>query len=226
MTKKNLIVLDIDDTLTKSEIQHQTAFVDALKYFGITKINQDWKTYQNVTDNYIFKVIFERNFQKPFQLSMVPDFEKKMTNNLRSLQATEAIPGVNEVLEFFLKKTNYAICVATGCLLEPAILKLQQAGIHFIPDLLEASNKLFTREEIVKSAIKKAKNYFDVENFEQIISVGDGIWDLRTAKNLGIHFLGIRDKNLELFLQEGIKSHITDWKAFNFEKVKKELAIQ
>ena len=78
----------------------------------------------------------------------------------------------------------------------------------------------------MKSAIKKAKNYFDVDNFEQIISVGDGIWDLRTAKNLGIHFLGIRNKNLELFLQEWIKSHITDWKSFNFEKVKKELSIQ
>ena len=71
-----MIVFDIDDTLTKSETQYQTAFVNALKHFGMTEIRQDWKSYQNVTDSYIFKAVFELNFQKPCHLSMIPDFEK------------------------------------------------------------------------------------------------------------------------------------------------------
>ena len=45
----------------------------------------------------------------------------------------------------------------------------------------------------------KSKNYFQVTTFENIISVGDGVWDVKTAKNLGIYFLGIRDKNLKEF---------------------------
>ena len=52
-----------------------------------------------------------------------------------------------------------------------------------------------------------------------------GFGDLRTARNLGIHFLGIRNKNLADFQKEGIRSHISDWNDFNFNKVKVELGI-
>ena len=225
MTKKNVIVFDSDDTLTKSEEQHQTAYVNAMKHFGMTDINQDWKSYQNVTDSYILKEVFEHNFQKAFDLGMIPDFEEKMTTEMLSMQETVSILGANAIVDFFLKETDYAICFATGSLHKPAMLKLEQAGINFIPELVEASNSIYTREDIVRSAINKAQKYFQVNAFDQIISVGDGIWDLRTARNLGVHFLGIRDKNLEDFKREGIKSHITDWEDFDFDKIKSELGI-
>jgi phosphoglycolate phosphatase-like HAD superfamily hydrolase len=225
MQKKNLIVFDIDDTLTKSENQHQTAYVDTMLDFGITKINKDWKSYQNVTDSYILKVNFEANFNKNFDLDFIPSFEEKMTKRMLNLSKTEEIDGASAIVDFFMKETDYAICFATGSLLAPALVKLEQANINFVPDLVETSNALYTREDIVKSAIKKAKNYFQVDKFENIISVGDGIWDLKTAKNLGIHFLGIRNKNLTDFKKENIKSHITDWSNFDFNKIKNELEI-
>ncbi len=225
MTKKNLIVFDIDDTLTKSEKQHQTAYVNAMKHFGMTEINQDWRTYKNVTDSYILKEVFELNFQRAFDLEMIPDFEEKMTAEMLTMQKTEAIPGAGTIVDYFLRETDYAICFATGSLHKPAMLKLEQAGINFIPELVEASNTIYTREDIVRSAMNKAKNYFQVEEFDHVISVGDGIWDLRTAKNLGVHFLGIRDKNLKDFQREGIKSHITDWINFDFNRIKTELDI-
>ncbi|RLK06946.1 HAD family hydrolase [Tenacibaculum discolor] len=225
MKKENLIVFDIDDTLTKSENQHQEAYVEAMKSFGITKVNQDWKSYENVTDSYILKWNYEANFNSTFNFSFIPEFEEKMTELLLSFAKTEEIHGAGEIVDFFMKETDYAICFATGSLLKPALIKLEQANINFVPNLVEASNNLFTREEIVNSAINKAKNYFQVQEFKNIISVGDGIWDLRTAKNLGVNFLGIRNKNLSDFKQEGIKSHIEDWTRFNFQKVKTELEI-
>ncbi|CAL2102189.1 HAD family hydrolase [Tenacibaculum sp. 190130A14a] len=225
MRKKNLIVFDIDDTLTKSENQHQTAFVEAMLGIGITEINKDWKSYKNMTDSYILKKNFERNFHKEFNFSAMPQFEEKMTAHLCSLPETEEIAGAGAIINFFMKETDYAICFATGSLLEPALIKLQQAKINFIPDVIETASSFYTREEIVTSAITKASNYFGVENFENIISVGDGIWDLRTAKNLNLHFLGIRNKNLSDFKEEGIKSHIEDWSSFDFKKVQTELGI-
>ncbi len=226
MKKKNLIVFDIDDTLTKSEYQHQKAYVDTMIDFGISEINQDWKSYENVTDSFILKENYEMNFQKKFDFSFIPKFEEKMTTTLLQFQKTESIKGANTALNFFMRETDYAICFATGSLLAPALLKLEQAEINFIPDLIEASNTIFTRENIVKSAIEKAKNYFQVTTFEHIISVGDGIWDLKTARNLGIHFLGIRKKSLAYFQQEKIKSYITDWSEFNLDKIQSELGIK
>ncbi|WP_420551528.1 HAD family hydrolase [Tenacibaculum aiptasiae] len=225
MKKKNLIVFDIDDTLTKSENQHQTAFVEAMISFGITNIDKDWKSYKNMTDSYILKKNYERNFNKEFDFSMMPEFEEKMTEHLLSLQETKEILGAKAIIDFFMNETDYAICFATGSLLEPALIKLQQAEINFIPDVIETASSFYTREEIVKSAIEKAKKYFQVDEFETIISVGDGIWDLKTAHNLGVHFLGIRNKNLEDFQQHNIKSHIVDWSHFDFQKIQTELEI-
>jgi phosphoglycolate phosphatase-like HAD superfamily hydrolase len=225
MQKKNLIVFDIDDTLTKSENQHQTAYVNTMINFGITEINQDWKSYKNMTDSYILKQNYEANFNKEFALDFIPSFEEKMTELILKLPKNEEIKGASAIVNFFMKETDYAICFATGSLLKPALIKLEHANINFVPDLVEASNTVFTRENIVKSAIEKAKNYFNITEFKNIISVGDGIWDLKTARNLGIHFLGIRNKNLADFQQENIKSHIADWVNFDFNKIKTELEI-
>ena len=225
MKKKNLIIFDIDDTLTKSENQHQTAFVNTMINFGITEINKNWKSYKNVTDSYILKQNFETNFEKDFDISFIAEFEDKMTSLFLKEPETVEIEGAKKVVDFFMRETDYAICFATGSLLKPALIKLAQANINFVPDLVESANSIYTREDIVKSAINKAKKYFQVKEFENIISVGDGIWDLKTARNLGVHFLGIRNKNLVDFKQENIKSHIVDWTNFDFQKIKKALQI-
>ncbi len=225
MKKRNLIIFDIDDTLTKSENQHQIAYVKTMLDFGIKNINQDWRNYLHHTDSYILKENYEANFKIEFNFDFIPSFEEKMNALILGLPKTEEIKGASKIVDFFMKETDYAICFATGSLLKPAITKLEQANINFVPDLVEASNVLYSREGIVNSAIEKAKKYFNVKDFQNIISVGDGIWDLKTARNLGIHFLGIRDKNLADFKKEKIKSHISNWVNFDFDKIKKELGI-
>jgi len=226
MKKENLIIFDIDDTLTKSENQHQTAYVKTMIDFGILEINQDWKSYQNLTDSYILKQNYEANFNKEFNCNLITPFEERMTEWILKLPKTQEINGARTVVNFFMNETDYAICFATGSLFKPALIKLEQANINFVTDLVEASNSLYTREEIVKSAIEKAKKYFKKSDFKNIISVGDGIWDLKTARNLGVHFLGIRNKNLADFQKENIRSHITDWSKFNFNKIKLQLGIK
>ncbi len=175
MLKNNLIIFDIDDTLTKSETQHHTAYVNTMKNFGITKINQDWKSYKNVTDSYILKENYEANFNQNFEFSLIPEFEKKMLALMLKLPKSKEIKGASTIVNFFMQQTDYAICFATGSLLAPALVKLQQAEINFVPELVEASNSIYSREDIVKSAIKKAQKYFQISDFKNIISVGDGI---------------------------------------------------
>ena len=78
----NLIVFDIDDTLTKSEDQHQFAFVNTMKEFGISKINQNWKDYEHHTDSFILKENYENNLDEKFDFPFIPNFEKKMTEDI------------------------------------------------------------------------------------------------------------------------------------------------
>ena len=83
----NLIVFDIDDTLTKSEYQHQLAYVNAMKAFGISKINSNWKEYEHHTDSYILKGNYENNLSDSFDFSFVSKFEIKMTELILSLSS-------------------------------------------------------------------------------------------------------------------------------------------
>jgi phosphoglycolate phosphatase-like HAD superfamily hydrolase len=225
MQKKKLIVFDIDDTLTKSEDQHQTAYVDTMRHFGIHDVDQNWKHYLHHTDSYILKENYERNKPDLFHLSFIGEFEKEMTSRILALPKTTEINGAADIIRYFLNETDYGICFATGSLVKPAFVKLEQAGIPFIPELVVGSNHFYSREEIVKNAMDRAKDFYKVDIFEHSISVGDGIWDLKTARNLDIHFIGILDKNLTDFRKAHIKCHIQDWQDFDLSKMEKQLGI-
>lgn len=225
MQKRRLVVFDIDDTLTKSENQHQTAYVNTMHHFGIHDIDEDWKTYKHHTDSHILKENYERNFPNSFDRSFISEFEREMTSSIQSLPNSKEVDGAAQTVRFLMNETDYGVCFATGSLLQPAHIKLEQAGIPFIPELVTGSNDFYSREEIVKNAIDKAKDFYKVDIFEHIISVGDGIWDLRTARNLKIHFIGILDKNLIDFQREKIKCHIKDWQNFDLHNAEKQLEI-
>src|SRR2546426_412587 len=48
-----------------------------------------------------------------------------------------------------------------------------------------------SRESIVKTAIARASVFYRCQQFERIVSVGDAVWDLQTAKQLGLPFIGV-----------------------------------
>jgi FMN phosphatase YigB (HAD superfamily) len=73
--------------------------------------------------------------------------------------------------------------------------------------------------------MEKAKKYYGVSNFETIISFGDGLWDVTTAKNLGIHFVGVNDKNKSDFEKMNVKHHISNWTEFHLKETKTKLQI-
>jgi len=222
----NLIVFDIDDTLTKSEYQHQLAYVNTMKEFGITEINQNWKEYKHHTDSFILKENYENNLPEKFDFSFIENFENRMTELILSLKKVSEIKGAKKIIEFFVNKTDYAISFATGSLLKPAFVKLNQSEIKYNENLVVGSNGIYEREGIVEKAIEKAKDFHKVKSFSNIISVGDGIWDLKTARNLELHFIGIGMKNYLDFEKEKIKVHIKDWNEFDLTQVEQKLGIK
>ncbi|OSY87315.1 hypothetical protein WH52_11740 [Tenacibaculum holothuriorum] len=221
MEKNKLIILDIDDTLTKSEEKHTDSLLFAMKHFGIDRVNTDWKEYTHATDSYIFKENYEQTHKKEFSLDLIDEFEKVMTEKFMSYPQTHEVRGAQKTIDFLLKETDYAICFATGSIHKPALLKLEQVGINFIPNVLSSCNNYFTREEIVKASIKKAQDYYGVAQFESIISFGDGLWDVTTARNLNLHFVGVNTKNVSDFKKQNVQYHINDWTEFSLQKMEK-----
>lgn len=216
MIKENLLVFDIDGTLLDSENVHQTGFVNALHAIGVASVDTDWESYTHLTDSFIAKANYEKNTDYIFSSEILIQLEAEFLNQIIDCKVTQ-IKGANTFLQTILKETSYAICFATGSMLQPAILKLDRAEIVYNQAVLEASNNYFTREEIVQASIAKAKTHFNVNDFKRIISIGDGVWDVKTAQNLGIEFIGIGTENREKLASKGAKYHFINFESFDMK---------
>ena len=223
MQKKNLIVFDIDGTLTDTVKSYTANFITSIQQLGITEFDPDFGNYKNHTDSYIAKTIYEKAIGKPFDSKVIQKFEDHLFNNMLSEKKCIEIKGAKNIVNFLENDTDYGVCYATGSVRKTAKLKLDQIGIDYHDYQLVASNEILEREKIVSTAIEHAKTFYNTDDFENIISIGDGLWDLKTAKNLEIHFIGIGEKNSDLLLENGAKVVLTDFTFFDLELISMSL---
>ena len=211
MLKKNLLVFDIDGTLTDSVAIHQKAFVHALHEVGVENINTNFKTYLHHTDSFIAKTIYEKDRNECFSNLKIAQFEASL-NRIVQQSAIKEILGAKHTIALLEQQTSFGVCYATGSLLLPAQYKLESIGIVYSKEQLVASNHIHERENIVQQAIQQAAIFYKTKKFNRVISIGDGLWDLHTANNLGIEFIGIGVSNKEVLFQNGMKNHFDDFK--------------
>lgn len=209
----NLIIFDIDGTLTDSVKIHIGAFRKALKILGVKEEGFNFKTYKHHTDSYISKVIYEGHVQKPFDTEVQEQFANILFSEINQ-HKIEEIKGASQLIQNLQKNENYGICYATGSLLEPAKLKLEAIGATYDPLQLVPSNDIYERENIVSKAIENAKKFYKVEQFDKIYSIGDGLWDLKTAQNLGLEFIGIGEENESVMRENGMQTFHKDLTTF------------
>lgn len=216
--KKNLVVLDIDGTLTDSVAHHQTAFVAALQQMGVVTINTDFKAYRHHTDAHIAKVIYELDRKENFNAGLLERFEDLLWS-LISTAGFKEIKGAVRTVNLLEQATDFGVCYATGSLRKPATYKLHTIGLKFEPGQLVASNEMESREEIVLAAIEQSKYHYEQQQFDRIISIGDGLWDLKTAQALGLEFIGIGTAHKEGLMANGMEVHFNDWDDLDIQKV-------
>lgn len=221
--KTNLLVLDIDGTLTKSEDKHQQAFLETLSHFGFENIDTDRSSYDYCTDSHILRVNYEKSLKRDFNEAFIERFENIMVEKLDFLKPFQEIKGVAKALRHLTYKTNYAIAFATSSLNKPALYKLKQIGIPYNDALISHSNTTLKQEDIVKNAIQKAKLLFGVPDFYKIIAIGDHVRDFKIAEQLGLAFAGIGLKYQKELEQANVKVHLKDWTEFDLSKIEEKL---
>ena len=207
----NLLILDIDGTMTQSGDHHLTAFKDAMHAVGIQEINTNWEQYTHITDTHVFTKNYIAQFgEEPDEMTFEL-LEEIMTSNIQEFVPPVELPGARQAVELLKAHPDFHFAYATGSLFEPAKYKLDETNIYYKEELLMGCNGYESREEIVTAAIDAAKEMYGVSEFENVLSVGDGIWDMKTAKNLNLKFLGIGEEYKEVFANEGVKHFVDDW---------------
>lgn len=217
-----LVVFDIDGTLTRTDEVDEVCYVRAFEEeLGWAGISTDWAAYPSCTDEAIALEVFARHGNR---LPRDGEIERVRRRFLSLLEAALAegpdlfteIPGAGEALRRLRSDPGFRVALATGAWEASARLKLRAAGLEVEGIPLATSDDHPSREEIVRRAIARAEA--GSGPFESIVSVGDGVWDLRTARALGVGFVGIGSgERAERLRREGAERVIEDfqdWEAF------------
>jgi phosphoglycolate phosphatase-like HAD superfamily hydrolase len=211
-----LAIFDIDGTLTNTNNVDEDCFVKALaEAHSIDDIVTDWSAYPNTTDSGITYHIFKERFDRSPEEAELSKFKNCFTKMLREHYQSDSssfaeIPGASAALKMLRQDSDWAVAIATGCWRESALLKLKAANID--PEGIPAAyaEDGLSREEILKAAVSRALVQHGLSSFERIVSLGDGLWDLRTAGRLNFAFLGIGEGEAATRLRQAGARHVIE----------------
>ena len=211
-----LVVFDFDGTLARTTGVDGECFIQAFEEaLGIRGFSTIWTDYEHVTDEGVTRQIFaERHGRHPH----AHEKEKLVDRLLALLSLRHAenkvdfaeVPGAGALVSQLRLGNEWAVALATGAWRRSVEFKIQHAGLSItdIPSAFAEDGP--SRESIVLTAVERAAAHYRQRSFERIISVGDALWDVRTARKLGLPFLGIAEEPRASALRKGGASHVIE----------------
>ena len=218
--KKTFIIFDIDGTLLYSNKIDSQCFADTYqKVYQTPFPSIDWLTFPHVSDDTIFKTAIQNHFEKEPSTEEMEFFKDEFVALLSEKRRTtpeefKEVPFSKMTVEKLLQDENYSVGIGTGGWLKPARLKLEHIGIPHHQLFMGAADGNPTREDIINEVLSKAQKQFSIE---EVVYVGDAIWDVQTTRNLNMKFIGIRRNGDHDFLTNlGATQVLSDFS--NYEK--------
>lgn len=194
-----LVMFDIDGTLTESNHLDDESYLQALyEVFGFSEVSSDWTSYTHVTDACILKEVFQSKLDRIPSSREVEAFQQRflelLIDGAQVSGGVKAIPGSSNMLKKLLASREYQIAYAGGGWAASAIFKLKSADllIDNIPCAFSDDDE--SREGIMAIAHSRAEIHYD-RLFSEVVYIGDGVWDIRSAQKSGYSFIGIASDN-------------------------------
>lgn len=191
-----LVVLDIDGTLMQTNDADTDCFVSALEdCFALTDIETDWSLYTHSTDAGIMEELFQKHFKRSPSHDEIAHMQNSFVRHLQLLHDSDnaalmSVAGAEDFLACLSAGKEWGPVIATGGWAASARFKFQAANL-FVPCPIVSSDDGVSREAIIGQAIQTALGFYRIDGFSRIVSVGDAIWDVNTAKTLRLPFVGI-----------------------------------
>ncbi len=211
-----LAIFDIDGTLTNTNGVDDECFIKALsEVHAITEINTDWATYPHTTDSGITLKVFQEKFGRGPEEPELHEFKSCFVNMLNEQYESNAasfdeIAGASVALSRLKRESDWAVAIATGSWRKSAFLKLRAAKIDIDGVPAAFAEDGLSREEILQSAVTRALDQHRLSGFAKIVSIGDGVWDVRTARRLNFAFLGVGSGQRRTTLERAGAKHVIE----------------
>jgi phosphoglycolate phosphatase-like HAD superfamily hydrolase len=190
----HLVMFDIDGTLTDTVGVDEECYVRALlDVFDFADIDTDWSTYAHATDSGIFRQIYlSRSGQSPTlaDISLFHQYFVQLIAAAAAQSPFPAVAGADQLLHRLASSPVHRISLATGGWSDSARLKMAGAGMCFDDHPAATADDAFDRESIMSLSRQRAVEWHGVL-FSRTVYIGDGVWDARACRTLGIPFIGV-----------------------------------
>jgi len=194
-----LAVFDIDGTLTNTTQVDGECYPYAWELeFGVKITNRNINDYEHVTHSGITRDLFRQEFDRlpePREIQTLIDRYMGLLEETYKIRPHlfNEIAGAGRLIRLLSESADFAIALATGSWGDPTVFKLERADIEYGGLPLATADDAIAREDIVRQSIDQAKARYGVSQFSKVVSVGDGLWDVRTAALMGMPFIGVGD---------------------------------
>ncbi len=185
-----LIIFDVDGTLIGGEPFDWKCFNDAFSSeTGRTIGDDEWMELEEVTArSLVYHVLSEHPPARIRHLEtcIAKAFLKNLQEtNERNQNAFQIAPGTTRLLDRLQNDDRFEVGIATGDWLESITFKLDQAGIAIEQYPHATASDARKRADIIALAAQRAGRSID-----EVVYVGDGVWDLKACRELDIPFIG------------------------------------
>lgn len=189
----HLVIFDIDGTLTETMNVDDRCFVRSfMDVFGFADIDTDWSRYRNVSDSGVLHEVHETRTGRAPTAEEISRFRRHFVGLLTQAsreRAFAAITGAPQLLSTLARSAGHRVSLATGAWSDSARLKMASAGMCFDDYPSATGDDAADRESIIRLSRKRAVERYG--EFSTTIYVGDGVWDARACRSVGIPFIGI-----------------------------------
>jgi phosphoglycolate phosphatase-like HAD superfamily hydrolase len=209
----NLVMLDIDGTLTQSYEYDREIFSLAIaEVVGCPPVEADLTGYVDKTSIGVTQEAIQHITGRSPTAEEIGKVKRRVLWRLEKMHqespgSFREIPGATVFMERLRRINNLRIAIATGCWLSEALYKLSASGLSVAGIPLATSDDDRSRKRIMEIAAEKAQDFYTCSGFEHIVYLGDGVWDMQFSRSLGYGFIGIGPRVQELKDTEAVCWH-------------------
>ena len=191
---KYLASFDIDNTLIQSSSGHMASLILAIKDIYGLDTGMDVINHHGMTDPEIIIRIMEKyDVDDQFIHSRLKECMAHMQLQYARIVQSENIvilEGVSDLLTK-LDQKGFVLGLVTGNLETIARAKLKKIGLNEFFKFGGFGSDHISRTELVKIAIRRAGNLFDLDDTRRIFHFGDAPQDMRAAREAGVTPIGV-----------------------------------
>jgi phosphoglycolate phosphatase-like HAD superfamily hydrolase len=209
----NLVMLDIDGTLTQSFKLDGEVFELAIgEVLGRPPVDLDLNGFVDVTSLGVTLEALQRLLGRSPELEEIEEVKRRVLHHLElRYQESPGLYGEVSGASLFLKRLRkldrVGIAIGTGAWRSEALFKLRASNVSADDIPMATSDDDRNRRKIMEIAAGRARDFYGCSNFERVVYLGDGPWDLQASRSLGYTFIGIGPRVQALKDREAFSWH-------------------